>query len=79
MKKGQVVIQVDKHTGKVLAKYPSIRAAAVDIGVDMQSIRRQLTPATDRPRTSKAAKYLWFTEERWNELKSLGLLKERKA
>lgn len=79
MNRGKVIIQVDKYTGKMLGKFPSVTAASKALGMDTSSIRRQLTPATDRPRTSKAAKYLWFTEERWNELKSLGLLKERKA
>lgn len=77
--KRQGVVQIDKHTGKVIAKYESIRAAAVALGLETASIQRQLAPDVGRPRTSKAAKYRWLTLEKYNELKSLGFLKERRA
>lgn len=77
--KGQAVVQIDKHTGRVLGKYASIKAASVALGIHTQSIRRQLMPDVGRPRTSKAAAYYWLTMERYTELKSLGIIKGRKA
>lgn len=79
MKKGNAIVQLDKYTGKVIKKYPSVRAASLETGIDDTAIRRQLTPDQGRLRTSKASKYIWITQERYEELKWLGFMKERKA
>lgn len=70
------VVQIDRYTGKVVARYESIKKAAKAVGSSTTAIRRHLYPS--RAGSSHGAypgQSIWIAEERFEEMKAVGLLK----
>ncbi|QOR56713.1 endonuclease [uncultured phage cr52_1] len=65
MKVAKAVYQIDKHTGNVIAEFPSIIEASRSTGCDRRAIQRQLKGEYGKltPRSFSNLKYIWKYKE----------------
>lgn len=64
------VVQIDRHTGKVLGSFETTKAAAKASGVSASSIGRCLLPDRAPGKQQVAGGYVWLSKDRYELLKS---------